>query len=337
MINLTEDEITKNWKDENILVSINTLTYNHEKYIAQCIKGILMQKTNFAFELLIHDDASTDNTAAIIKEYEKKYPKIIKPIYQTENQWSKGIKNSVTYQYPRAKGKYIALCEGDDYWIDENKLQMQVNVMETNPEVTICYCRVQTFEKNLDKFTIPRDNQIKEGFITLNDFTKEEYYRGNWCFHTSSFFIRSKILIEYMNTDAEVFKIFPYGDMPTQLFALCKGKGYFIDKTMSKYRLFSGGYNSSIRANPEKGIVDETKLVIALEKFDEYTEFKYHEDIKHRIKNAYFIITRLSRDRKYAKLHLTKVETIWALYPRLAQFLSKIKCIFIKRKNNETI
>lgn len=340
MIDLTQEDIMKNWgvdNSDNPLVSIKCMTYNHENYIAQCIDGFLMQKTNFPFEILIHDDCSTDKTESIVREYEKRFPKIIKGIYETENQWQKGCGAHHTKIDAAIKGKYIALCEGDDYWIDENKLQMQVNVMETNPEVTICYCRVQTFEKNLDKFTIPRDNQIKEGFITLNDFTKEEYYRGNWCFHTSSFFIRSKILIEYINTDAEVFKIFPYGDMPTQLFALCKGKGYFIDKTMSKYRLFSGGYNSSVRANPEKGIVDETKLVIALEKFDEYTEFKYHEDIKHRIKNAYFTITRLSRDRKYAKLHLTKVETIWALYPRLAQFLSKIKCIFIKRKNNETI
>ena len=148
MINLTEDEITKNWKDENILVSINTLTYNHEKYIAQCIEGILMQKTNFAFELLIHDDASTDNTAAIIKEYEKKYPKIIKPIYQTENQWSKGIKNSATYQYPRAKGKYIAVCEGDDYWIDENKLQIQVEFLENNPDCALVCSNRYVLGKN---------------------------------------------------------------------------------------------------------------------------------------------------------------------------------------------
>lgn len=169
MISLTEDEITKNWKDENILVSINTLTYNHEKYIAQCIEGILMQKTNFAFELLIHDDASTDNTAAIIKEYEKKYPKIIKPIYQTENQWSKGIKNSATYQYPRAKGKYIAICEGDDYWIGENKLQMQVDFLENNPEYGMCYTNFNIYYQNKKKFEFDLFTTHSEKFLKQYD------------------------------------------------------------------------------------------------------------------------------------------------------------------------
>ena len=147
MIDLKESDILKNWKYNDILLSINTMTYNHEKYIAQCIEGILMQKTNFAFELLIHDDASTNNTAAIIKEYEKKYPNIIKPIYQTENKWSKGIKISATYQYPRAKGKYIAVCEGDDYWIDENKLQMQVDFLENNPEYGMCYTKARQYNQ----------------------------------------------------------------------------------------------------------------------------------------------------------------------------------------------
>lgn len=97
------------------LVSICTLVYNHEPYLRECFEGFVMQKTNFAFEVLVHDDASTDNSAAIIREYTAKYPNIFKPIYQTENQYSKGVKVSATYQYPRAKGKYIAICEGDDY------------------------------------------------------------------------------------------------------------------------------------------------------------------------------------------------------------------------------
>ncbi|MBE6344462.1 MAG: glycosyltransferase [Spirochaetaceae bacterium] len=330
MINLTEQDITKNWKSEEIIVSINTLTYNHEKYIAQCIEGILMQKTNFAFELLIHDDASTDNTAAIIKEYEKKYPKIIKPIYQTENQWSKGIKISATYQYPRAKGKYIAFCEGDDYWIDENKLQMQVDILEANPEATICYCRVQTFEGQVDKHTIPLDKSITEGFVNLKDFTTEEFKNGHWTFHTSSFFIRKEILIDFANKDNEKFGTFPYGDMPVQLFALCKGKGFFIDKIMSKYRLFSGGYNSIVLAHPEKRINDEKKLIQALTKFDEFSEFKYHEDIECKIKRSHFFISKQSRDKKYAKQFISKKEYISIFYPTIYKILRKIKKLFNK-------
>ena len=117
-------------KTEDIIVSIITLTYNHEPYIRECLDGNLMQQTSFKFELLIHDDASTDNTANIIREYAAKYPNIIKPIYQTENQYSQKVPIGCTYLYPRAQGKYIALCEGDDYWTDPLKLQKQVDFLE---------------------------------------------------------------------------------------------------------------------------------------------------------------------------------------------------------------
>lgn len=94
------------------LVNICSITYNHTLYIRQCLDGFMMQKTNFSFEVLIHDDASTDETADIIREYEVKYLDLIKPIYKVENKYSKAIKISVTYNYPCVKYKYIALLEG---------------------------------------------------------------------------------------------------------------------------------------------------------------------------------------------------------------------------------
>lgn len=98
------------------LVSISCLTYNHAPYLRQCLDGFVMQITSFPIEILIYDDASGDGTQNIIEEYQKKYPDIIKPIYQTENQYSKGVKVGFVYNYSRAKGEYIAFCEGDDYW-----------------------------------------------------------------------------------------------------------------------------------------------------------------------------------------------------------------------------
>ena len=116
------------------LVSIQCLVYNHEPFLRQCLDGFVMQKTNFKFEAIIHDDFSTDGSAAIIREYAEKYPHIIKPIFETENQYSKRDGSLGRKMYDASCGKYIAICEGDDYWIDPLKLQKQVDFLETNQE-----------------------------------------------------------------------------------------------------------------------------------------------------------------------------------------------------------
>lgn len=177
MILRTQEEIMKDWlENSEPLVSISCITYNHAPYIRQCLDGFLMQKTTFPFEILIHDDASPDGTADIIREYEKKYPLLIKPICQTENQYSQG-KTSVaeTWNFPRAKGKYIALCEGDDYWIDETKLQMQVDFLEKNPEYGMCYTNFSI----LNQSTGVIDNDL---FNTNKVKYKAEYNLEDWIF-----------------------------------------------------------------------------------------------------------------------------------------------------------
>jgi glycosyltransferase involved in cell wall biosynthesis len=146
---------------ETPLVSINTLTYNHAPYIRQCLDGIVMQKTTFPFELLIHDDASTDGTADIIREYEAKYPDIVKPIYQTENRHSRGLSINCELQYPRFKGKYIAMIEGDDYWIDPLKLQKQVDFLENHPDYSICGGRYWVIEEGKSDELSEKDWMIK--------------------------------------------------------------------------------------------------------------------------------------------------------------------------------
>lgn len=126
----------------DIIVAIKVIVYNHEPYLRDCLEGFVMQKTNFPFVAIVHDDASTDGSAAIIREYEEKYPDIIKPIYETENQYSKhdGSLGRIMNAAVDATGaKYVAMCEGDDYWTDPLKLQKQVDFMEENPEFGLCY------------------------------------------------------------------------------------------------------------------------------------------------------------------------------------------------------
>lgn len=122
------------------LVSISCMTYNHAPYIRKCLDGFLLQQTNFAFEIIIHDDASADGTTGIIEEYASKYPGFIFPLLQKENLYSKGIRGlSTRYNYPRCRGKYIAVCEGDDYWTDPLKLQKQVDFLEANGDYVLTY------------------------------------------------------------------------------------------------------------------------------------------------------------------------------------------------------
>ena len=124
--------------DREILVSVCTLTYNHEAYLRDTLEGILMQKVDFPMEILVNDDASTDGTRAILREYAEKYPDLIRPFYQDVNLYSQGKDLCLEVLYPAARGKYIALCEGDDYWTDPDKLQMQVDFLEAHPEYTAC-------------------------------------------------------------------------------------------------------------------------------------------------------------------------------------------------------
>ncbi len=130
-------------------VSVLVITYNHGKYIREALDGILMQKVNFHYEVVIHDDASPDNTQNIIREYEKKYPDIIKVIYQAENKYSKG-ESAFQYYVDYLIGEYIAICEGDDYWTNPNKLQKQVDFLDKNPEYIAAAHNVRVINENYE-------------------------------------------------------------------------------------------------------------------------------------------------------------------------------------------
>lgn len=132
--------------DENILaegsprpmVSVCCITYNQAPYIAKALEGFQMQRTTFPYEVIVHDDASTDGTREILARYASKHPDLIFPIFQNENQYSRNVPISAEFVFKKARGKYIALCEGDDYWTDEEKLQWQVDFLEANPTIAMC-------------------------------------------------------------------------------------------------------------------------------------------------------------------------------------------------------
>ena len=213
-------------KNNELLVSIDCLTYNHEAFIRHAIEGFLMQKTDFSFEILIHDDASTDQTANIVRKYEKKYPNIIKPIYQKENQYSKGVEISKEFQYTRAKGKYIAYCEGDDYWIDPLKLQKQVDFMENNHEYSMsCHNAIALYENKQKKpFLFAPDNLATE--LSMTDVLK------GWLFPSNSMLFQKKIVNEMPSWQDKVYN----GDYFLHLWCSHHGKIKYFDELMSVYR-----------------------------------------------------------------------------------------------------
>lgn len=294
-----------------LMVTIQCLAYNHEPYIRQCLEGFVMQKTNFRFEAIVHDDASTDGTAAIVTEYAEKYPDIIKPIFETENQYSKHDGSLRRIMDEHTHGKYVALCEGDDYWIDSLKLQKQFDGLESHPECSICFCKVNTINKcgELRNGTIPADKTCFPTIVTLNDFMYSEFYLGRWTFHTSSFFMRNEILVKYKKLQMSVFRNFPYGDMPLLLSSLLHGNGFYINERMSTYRLLSGGYNSSLLIHPEIAIRNEEKLIQAMYDLDEYLRMEYHDKIYYRILRGEIQIKKVSCnftglfDKKYFPIY----------------------------------
>ena len=254
-----EEEILTHWgKFDKPLVSINCITYNHEKFIKDALESFLIQKTDFPFEILVHDDASIDRTQDIVREFEEKYPLLIKPIYQTENQYSKGIKISATFNFPRAKGKYIALCEGDDYWTDPDKLQKQVTFLDTHPDYVGCFHDTMLRSRNQKKLWRQYDRV---------DFNLLDTFSTVALFHTSSFLFR------YQSLELPDWfkKVVVSGDMA--IFSLVASKGPLkrLPEVMSVYRKHEGGItnNKKLIENYHQG------RIYLMQCLDEYFKGKY--------------------------------------------------------------
>lgn len=254
------------------LVSICCITYNHASYIRQCLDGFLMQKVTFPIEIIINDDCSTDGTTDIIRDYEAKYPDLIKPIYHTENEYSKGVRGMfATYCFPKAKGKYIAMCEGDDYWIDPLKLQKQVDFMESNLDYSMCFHNAIRLNERLAK----KERITSFCFFNKGQEISIESIISNWCIPTASILYRREAL-----NKVEIPRFFS-GDYTLELILASRGKVYYINEYMSIYRVNNGGVSAGISAKKWAG-----QLCDLLNWFDKFTDFRYTIDICRRKNDA---------------------------------------------------
>jgi glycosyltransferase involved in cell wall biosynthesis len=288
----------KHWDEETIpFVSISCVTYNHTHYIANAIESFLMQKTTFPVEILIHDDTSTDGTAEIIREYQKKHPDLIFPIYQTENQFSKGKKISLTYQFPRARGKYIALCEGDDFWIDPLKLQKQAEFLEANPDCTLCFHAAKILDETKGRFTnISRPMGVKQ-IYTIHDLLMPD--AGNFI-KLASVVLRAGVVDKYPDW---IMK-HTVGDYPLYLLYAHHGNFGYLDQVMSVYRISTTGIWSTKYKEPNYAERHVLSTVWMFGEFNKYTNYIYDKLIRIKITRRWyrFINTYTSEEiRKVGK------------------------------------
>ena len=259
MLSTSEDVVKSSWnvtgKNDAPVVSVICIAYNHELYIEQCLDGILAQKTSFPFEIIVHDDASTDNTAEIIKKYESRYPTIIKAIYQSVNQYSQGesIVDKLLDSY--CEGKYIAFCEGDDFWVDCYKLQLQYEALEKNQNCSICTTLVRCCKENGQELelTIPKDVDLfkKSGIIRKCGIANLIWKKKTFPFHLSSYFIRKDVL-----TLTDALSEYLFLDIAILRRCLTCGDFYYINKIMSVRRMDAiNGWSSNYRRSGKNTMI----------------------------------------------------------------------------------
>lgn len=266
----------------DVKVSVVCMAYNHEDYISDALESFLMQKTDFSFEILIHDDASTDRTQEIIKEYENKYPEIVKPIYQNENQFSKKV--SIEYNLHKlANGKYIAFCEGDDYWTDPLKLQKQVDYMEVHPETSMCIHAA----KQVDAKTKKKIAGIRP-FKESRSMTVAEVIEGGGDFFATNSIVYSK---EKMEEWPDFFFNAVVGDYPLVIIGALRGNFYYMDEDMSAYRINrEGSWTQMEFSSIAKKRQHYEDIGRMLDEIDVYTENKYVKAIQNAKKGHQFYL-----------------------------------------------
>lgn len=294
-----------------LMVTIRCTAYNQEPYIRDCLEGFVMQKTNFRFEAIVHDDASTDRTAAIIKEYAEKYPDIIKPIFETENQYSKHDGSLRRKMNEHMHGKYIAECEGDDYWIDPLKLQKQVDFMERHPDFSLCGTNGLILWEDQIHRPSYFNNEIHSKVLSFKEVNSKWYYP------TASLFYRNEVLKNFPNWADKIYS----SDTTLVLIAANIGKLYFFKDFTCVYRR---GYKESLSA-----VVDVNRLFVLEQhrllyiKYLEYTGEKYQAELEK-------IIAHFDNEIAFRTLLSKNIFAAWLKYP-LRLFKEKIiRNIFYK-------
>lgn len=280
---------------ENIKVSVCCVTYNHKAYLRECLDSLLMQETSFAYEILVHDDASTDGTTEIVRTYAALYPDRIRPVIQTQNQYTTTTRAIITtILLPLARGEYIALCEGDDFWTDPSKLQKQADILDRDPEVTLCLHPAMTRDGKGKGKVYRRYTKSQEARFTDIIRWKQAYWP------TASFMYRKIRMKDYPDFCLRCH----IGDAPLAHYLAMQGKVYYLNEVLSVYRKRVPGSHTDRYRKME----DATRREMArtefemLDGFNALTHYRYH---KHFIERKLHVQAGLLAKRKRYRPVLT--------------------------------
>ena len=257
------------------LVSILCLAYNHEAYIRQTLESFVMQQTDFPFEVIVHDDASTDGTAAVIREFEARYPDIIRPVYQTENQYSKPDTPIMkTFVYPKARGRYFAICDGDDQFTDPLKLQRQTDFLEAHPDYSMCVHRGLLHREGTD----PSEDVPVPAETEDRDYSRREIIvKGAGLFATNSFLMRREV----GETLPDAFFVSGVGDYPWLLYAAVLGKVRYLAAPMCVHNEgVKGSWTVDVWRDLQARLDHEAVMTGMLDRVDALYEGRFHEEIE---------------------------------------------------------
>lgn len=273
------------------VVSVFNWVYNHVDYIRESIESILVQKTTFPIEIIIHDDASNDGTADIIKEYERKYPHLFRNILHTENQWSQG-KSVMTPLFEKPKGKYLALTHGDDYWTDPHKLQKQVDFLETNPKYSSSITLFNVLETDTIK---PYYNPI---FKIKNEFNTKDIIE-NWFTQTATLVFKKEIL----NNLPEFYNFYQI-DFTLLLLISLNGNIKLIPEFCSVYRNHNNGISKQA-STLDNDLKLYYKRKLMFQKFNDFTQYKYEKSISYNLNYTHWYLLVQHKNNTFGKIYIT--------------------------------
>lgn len=298
------------------LVSVCCITYNQEAFIGQAIESFLMQKTSFPFEIIIHDDASTDGTTEIIRQYSQKYPELIVPVFQTINQFSRGYEIFATFVWPKARGTYIAMCEGDDYWIDPEKLQKQIEAMGRFPCIDISFHPAFVRYENTHK----NDTRSCNYDVREKIFSLEEVIMGGGGFMPTASIVLKKSATGKIETFFSSIEDVPIGDVFIQILGAESAGALYLPDVMSVYRRNVVGSWSHRVANctveKDNWALTHVKLH---EKLDDFTGKKYSDIfIKKLKKNIPYMLRQVTIKNDVKK-------KLYALYGSKIPIIERVK------------